>query len=230
RGNSRGYTEKNRSIRMKKILFISDFDGTISKEDFYKKIMYKYMPEKEETYYKDFKAEKIKDIDFLNEIFTTMNLEEDAIEDEIMQLEIDEGFEKIVEKCRELGIDFVILSAGCEYYIKKIMKKMKLESIPVFSNIGRYEEKGIRINPDQTSIFYSERYGIDKEKVVKHFREQYDMIIYAGDSAPDYKASLWADIRFVKGELIHLYEKTSRSYISIESLEDVISYLDNIKN
>lgn len=214
---------------MKKILFISDFDGTISKEDFYKKIMYKYMPEKEQTYYKDFKAEKIKDVDFLNEIFTTINLEEDEIEKEIMELGIDEGFQKIVEKCGELGIDFIILSAGCEYYIKKILKHRGLESIPVFSNVGIYQKKGIRINPDQTSEFYSERYGIDKEKVVKHFREQYDMIIYAGDSAPDYKESLWADIRFTKGELIQLYEKSSRSYIPIESLEEIISYLDNIK-
>ena len=174
---------------MKKLLVISDFDGTISEEDFYKKIMYKYQNEKVDTTFKDFKQGKLKDIDFLNDIFMNMDLDEEEIGKEIQELKIDTDLKALIECVKEMGGDFIVLSAGCEYYIKKILEGYGLEAIPVYSNKGIYKEKGLHITPDLESEFYSERYGIDKEKVVCHFKEQYEYIIYIGDSAPDFKAS-----------------------------------------
>ena len=51
--------------------------------------------------------------------------------------------------------------------------------------------------------------------------------MYAGDSAPDYKASLLADVRFAKDELIPLYDKAGEKYIPMKSFKDVISYLND---
>ena len=210
---------------MKKFLVISDFDGTISQEDFYKKIMHTHQSEKIHTSFKDFKAEKIKDIDFLNDIFMNMDLDEEEIDKEILGLKIDPQLKALIECVREMGGDFIILSAGCEYYIHKILKSIGLQGIPVFSNKGIYKERGMHITPDQQSEFYSERYGIDKEKVVMHFKEQYEYIVYIGDSAPDFKASLHADKRFGKDELINLYNKAGVEHSAITCLKDVIAEL-----
>jgi len=210
---------------MNKFLFISDFDGTISKEDFYKKIMKKYMPEKEKTLFVQFKAGEILDIDFLNNIFTTMDLSKEELEAEILDLEIDPTFFEAFKLIKQMGGDMIILSAGSEYYIKKILHQYDLSDIPVYSSEGIYKDRGLHITPNIDFDFYSPRYGIDKEKVVEHYKNKYDYIIYAGDSAPDYKASLLANLRFAKDELISLYEEAGEEYIPMESFKDVISYL-----
>lgn len=210
---------------MNKFLFISDFDGTISMQDFYKKIMKKYMPEKEKTFYVQFKAGEILDIDFLNEIFMTMDLTEEELEKEILELEIDPTFFNALELIKEKGGDLIILSAGCEYYINKILQYHGLSDIPVYSSAGTYKERGLHITPDVNSPFYSSRYGIDKVSVAQFFRDQYDCIMYAGDSAPDYKASLLADVRFAKAELISLFDQSGEKYIKMNSFQDVINYL-----
>lgn len=210
---------------MSKFLFVSDFDGTISMQDFYKKIMKKYMPEKEKTLYVQFKAEEILDIDFLNDIFMTMDLTEEELEKEILELEIDPTFFKALELIKEKGGDLIILSAGCEYYIKKILHHHGLSNIPVYSSAGLYKERGLHITPDVNSPFYSPRYGIDKVGVVQSFRDEYDLIMYAGDSAPDYKASLLADVRFAKAGLISLFDESGEKYIKMNSFQDVINHL-----
>lgn len=210
---------------MKNFLFISDFDGTISKEDFYKKIMKKYMPEKEKTTYLKFKAEEILDIDFLNDIFNHVNISKKELEREILDLEIDNNFFDTIEIIKELKGDLIILSAGCEYYIKKILIKHGIENIPVYSSKGLYKKQGLYITPDVSSPFYSSRYGISKEAVVKFFRNQYKYIMYAGDSAPDYTASLYADVRFAKDELIDIYNSNGIEYIEMKSFKDVSKHL-----
>lgn len=58
----------------------------------------------------------------------------------------------------------------------------------------------------------------------QNFRNEYEVIVYRGDSAPDYKASLHADIRFVKGELSDLYEKNGVEHMPISSFEEVLRY------
>lgn len=158
-----------------------------------------------------------------------MNLSKDELEKEILDLEIDPTFFEALQLIKQMGGHMIILSAGSEYYIKKIFHQHGLSNIPIYSSEGIYKERGLHIIPDIASDFYSPRYGIDKEKVVQHFRDKYDYIMYAGDSAPDYKASLLADLRFAKDELIPLYDKAGEKYIPMKSFEDVINYL-NQKN
>ncbi len=211
---------------MKKFLFICDFDGTISKVDFYKKMMYEYMPEKASTSFVDFKAGKLQDIVFLNDIFNHINLDESALNEAILNLPLDDHFKELVDEVHRLGGDFIVLSAGCEYYIKKLFKHYQMNDIVIYSNEGFYRDSGLHITPNLASPFYSERYGIDKEKVVLHFKNDYNFLFYAGDSAPDFLASLHADIRFGKDELIDLYKKHTIDYIPFTCFAEIIPLLN----
>lgn len=60
---------------------------------------------------------------------------------------------------------------------------------------------------DEYIEFYSDRYGIDKLSVVKKLKNNYKKIFYAGDSEPDIKPVLVADVVFAKGELVELLKK-----------------------
>ena len=67
---------------MKKWAFVSDFDGTISKKDFYHLVIEKYFPEGKELF-KQWKNGTIKDIDFLAKVFTSIHKEEAQIVEDI---------------------------------------------------------------------------------------------------------------------------------------------------
>lgn len=65
---------------------------------------------------------------------------------------------------------------------------------------------------DEYIEFYSDRYGIDKLSVVKKLKNNYKKIFYAGDSEPDIKPALVADVVFAKGELVELLKKNRLKY------------------
>ena len=60
---------------MKKWAFVSDFDGTISKQDFYWMVIDKYFPEGRELF-KKWKSGELKDIEFLGTVFASINQSE----------------------------------------------------------------------------------------------------------------------------------------------------------
>ncbi|MBJ7885707.1 2,3-diketo-5-methylthio-1-phosphopentane phosphatase, partial [Bacillaceae bacterium HSR45] len=67
---------------MKKWAFVSDFDGTISKQDFYWMVIDKYFPEGRELF-KKWKSGELKDIEFLGTVFASINQSEQKIIDDI---------------------------------------------------------------------------------------------------------------------------------------------------
>lgn len=213
---------------MKQLLFISDFDGTISLEDFYQQIMHRYLPEKVDAILDGFRTGSAKDIDLLSEVFANMNLSEEALEREIEEIPIDPAFQDFALEVRDRGGDFVILSAGCAFYIHKVLRRMELDWIPVYSNGGSYQSRGLHLLPDKASPFYSERYGINKAKVVQSLRGGYERVAYAGDSSPDIEPCKLCDVRFAKDRLIGKLEKLGVAHIPVEGFADIRQKMQEI--
>ncbi|RBP96341.1 HAD superfamily phosphoserine phosphatase-like hydrolase/2,3-diketo-5-methylthio-1-phosphopentane phosphatase [Cytobacillus firmus] len=209
---------------MKKWAFVSDFDGTISKRDFYLIMMDKYFPEGRELMSK-WKAGEMKDIDFLNKVFTSINQEEDQIISDINSIEIDEYVPDFIEKIQQNGGDFYILSAGTNYYIYHLLKKFGVEHVKVFSNEGYYHEKNVHMKIDKDHQHYSERYGIDKSKVIQDLKKEYETVFFIGDSEPDSHPAEYADITFAKNGLQDLLWKKDISFVPVEEFSEVEVYL-----
>lgn len=74
---------------MNKWAFVSDFDGTITDKDFYHFVIEKYFEDGRKLYTK-WKADDMKDIDFLAAVFGSINQEEEVIIDDIKSIKIDE--------------------------------------------------------------------------------------------------------------------------------------------
>ena len=64
---------------MKKFIFVSDFDGTLTEKDFYKIIMEEYLKEDCKKLYNDWRNKKIKDIDYLGYVFKSIGRNEKEI-------------------------------------------------------------------------------------------------------------------------------------------------------
>ena len=206
-------------------VFVSDFDGTLTEKDFYQMMIDDYLGDVGQTLYKEWRQGLHLDKDFLGKIYSTINREEDEILKDILRIEWDESAHEFIQKVRQCGGEFIILSAGTSYYIERLLKEKGLSDIKVYSNPGIYKDKGIHLQIDENSLYYSERYGIDKAKVVEDLKKQYTHVFYAGDSAPDILPCKIADMAFAKGSLQEMLRAENIDFIPIKSFKDVATIL-----
>jgi 2,3-diketo-5-methylthio-1-phosphopentane phosphatase len=210
---------------MNDFVFISDFDGTITKKDFYWILLDDYIGQKGIDYYKEWKKTKKIGTEFLNKVFTWHTFTDEERRQALNKVDIDEKLPDVIEEVKKQGGDFVILSAGFRYYIDYVLKQDSLDKIPVYTNEGSFKDNTFVMEPDKNSPYYSEIYGIDKEKVALEHRKKYKKVYFAGDSEPDYKAAICADVIFAKDELARLLDESGRAYIKYSSFEDILEYL-----
>ena len=209
---------------MKKWAFVSDFDGTISKKDFYWLVIDTYYPEGEPLY-KKWKAGEMQDIDFLSQVFQSIDQHEEQIIQDILSLPIDEHVPSFIRKVQESGGDFYILSAGTDYYIHHILEHYGIQDVPVFSNKGYYENKNVHLSIDENHKHYSRRYGIDKSKVIAELKETYDLVYFAGDSEPDSHPAKVADLTFAKDALQELLKDKNVPFVAVDSFQQIEEFL-----
>lgn len=209
---------------MKKWAFVSDFDGTISKQDFYWMVIDKYFPEGRELF-KKWKSGELKDIEFLGTVFASINQSEQKIIDDIHSIPIDEYVPDFIHHVQKSGGDFYILSAGTDYYIHYILKKYGITDVEVYSNKGFFKEDNVHMDIDENHWHYSERYGIDKSKVIQKLKEEYETVYFAGDSEPDSHPAKFADVTFAKDALQDLLRQQGVPFVAVETFEDIEQYL-----
>lgn len=212
---------------MKKWAFVSDFDGTISKKDFYHLVLEKYF-EEGQALYKQWKSGEIKDIDFLRQVFTSIHQEESQIIEDIHSLEIDEHVPSFIRKVQAQEGDFYILSAGTDYYIHHILGQYGIKGVEVYSNEGYYKEKNVHLNIDPEHPYHSERYGIDKSKVLTDLKKEYETIYFAGDSEPDSHPAKVANVTFAMKALQDILKENNTPHIEVDSFNDIEQHLIRI--
>ncbi|WP_347860883.1 MtnX-like HAD-IB family phosphatase [Salimicrobium sp. PL1-032A] len=205
---------------MKNWAFVSDFDGTISKKDFYWVVIEKYFPEGQELFRK-WKAGEMKDIDFLSTVFSSINQDEQQIIEDIRGIPIDPYIPEFIKTIQNHGGDFYILSAGTNYYIYHILEKYDIKGVTVLSNEGYYKDGNVHMDIDPTHRHYSERYGIDKAKVIRELKEEYETVHFAGDSEPDSHPAVYADLTFAKDALPDILKEKNVPFIPVTAFEEV---------
>ncbi|MCP3741015.1 MtnX-like HAD-IB family phosphatase [Rossellomorea sp. BNER] len=209
---------------MKKWAFVSDFDGTISKKDFYWIVIEKYFQGGQHLF-RQWKAGEIRDIDFLTTVFKSINQNEEQIISDILQIPIDEYVPSFIRNVQKNGGDFFILSAGTDYYIHHVLNKFDVENVHVFSNQGFYHKNNIHLNIDEQHIHYSERYGIDKTKIIMQLQEEYEIVHFIGDSEPDSHPAEFSDLTFAKDSLQDLLREKGITFIPVNDFKEVEKYL-----
>ncbi|WP_421378416.1 MtnX-like HAD-IB family phosphatase [Bacillus salacetis] len=209
---------------MKKWAFVSDFDGTISEQDFYDLVIENHYNEGKDLY-KQWKNGDMKDIDFLREVFRNINDKEENVINEIRDLPIDEYAMSFIENVQANGGDFFILSAGTDYYINHLLDHYKIENVKVYSNEGYYKDQGVHLNLDKSHPHYHERYGIDKSKVIQDLHKEYETVHFIGDSEPDTHPAEHADLVFAKKALQKMLSERNIDFIAVDTFKDVERYL-----
>ena len=221
------------NLHNNKLVFVSDFDGTISKRDFFAYVTQEILTPSDMKPWYEYKSGLITHVEALNRIFNKIRMSVQDFDKFIDTIEIEEYFEKTVFFCNDNQIDFYVVSAGADYYINRILGNLNLlDKVEIITNPSKYsQDRGLELFPvDKSHELYDLDLGISKKSFVQNLQAEGYKVIFAGDGMPDIAAASVADIVFAKDYLIELCEKDNLKYNKFMSYQDIYNFLKTVIN
>lgn len=182
----------------KEIMFLIDFDITISERDSTDILLEAHQPEFKKDLRRRYKAGELTIREFIKEGLGSLNITRDQyIETLRKNVRIDETFLKFVKS----GVNFKIVSAGSRLNVQGSLMEygLILTDDDVISNDLIFD------GPDRNEItvenpFLDEEkyYGVDKKEVVRMYQKKGYKVFFVGDGPSDYRAFEAADFNFVR--------------------------------
>ena len=178
-----------------KIIFLIDFDITISKKDSTDVLLETHNPEYRKKLREQYKNGYVTLREFVISGLQSLNItKEEYIKTLQDKVDIDESFIDFIKS----GADFRIVSAGTKLNIQGTLWKygIKLNDDKNISNDISFDGNRIKItNPFLDKEMY---YGVDKKEAVENFQRQGYKVIFVGDGPSDYRAVEVADFSFIR--------------------------------
>jgi len=190
-------------------VLVSDFDGTMTARDFFKLAIQQLLPPDVTNFWSEYRAGNITHFQALKKYFAEIRKSEAEVLNVVDQMELDPALPRAVADLRTAGWQVIVTSAGCEWYIRRLLGRAGVE-LEVHSNPGRFEEgRGLLMELPLGSQFLSSTLGVDKAAVVRHHAESGRSVAFAGDGFPDEEAArlVPGHLRFARGDLADVLEK-----------------------
>lgn len=214
-----------RELREKKIIILTDFDGTITKMDVGTALVENFGPKGWKRYEEKWIQGEIGSRYTLEYFYENMTQTTQQLIDFIdSNIEVDESFYDFYSYCRNNKIDLYIVSDGMNFYIDFILKKNKLDDIPYFSNL--YIDNGSYVKTKFP--YFNEQCGMCgncKSDQLQKFLDKETYIIYIGDGYTDRCVSGKADLVFAKNDLEKYCRNNNIDYIPYNNFSDVLEVI-----
>ncbi len=212
----------------KPILFL-DFDGTISKADAIDLILERYASEKWRTIEEQWKSGAIGSRECLREQVALINASENEINALLDEIELDEGFTKLLETCRRNKIETYIVSDGFDYCIERILSGTKFsQKLPVYSSHLEFTDGKWEPAFPHSGTFCQHNCATCKPQIIKNLNPKNAPTIFVGDGLSDRYAAQAADLVFAKKGLAKYCPSQNIKFAEYESLHDVNAKLAEI--
>ena len=209
------------------LALVSDFDGTITADDFFTLAAERYFDEKMLAPWRAYQSGEKKHFDALNEMFRQLKHLPD-LEEFTKNIPIDSCFSETARFCHEKHIPVYICSAGCDWYIKLLIGNIIRENqICLVTNHCEYSlQTGLVMQRlPKNHPCYDDEIGVSKTEVVRQLKEQGFHVIFAGDGKPDIHPAREADVIFAKKKLLQLCLKENIPTQPFQSFADIHRYL-----
>ena len=206
---------------------VSDFDGTITRRDFYLLIRELYMPESAPEYLELWRAGQLSHFDAMAGYFSHAPEEETALREMLAMTEPDPHFVSAVSALKAASWELIVVSAGSSWYIERILRELGIEAV-VHSNPGQIREgRGLALERPSGVPFFSAEVGIDKAAVVRDALGRYEQVAFAGDGPPDLEPSLLVPprFRFARGYLADELRRRQEPFREFSSWSEIVRCL-----
>ena len=212
------------------IAFITDFDGTITDEDFFQYVKDAFLDEAGLVPWQRYMQGELSHFDALKQIYGSLRVSEHELLDLIKEVSLDEWVIPTFELLDKAQIPIYIASAGCDYYINLLMNnEIARYKIQLITNPSTYTQANglVMDKPPQDNPFYDENVGISKAKIVKHLQQSDRRVIFAGDGPPDIEPSRYADVVFAKKILLDKCIEEGISTKPFNSYKDIYLFFES---
>jgi 2,3-diketo-5-methylthio-1-phosphopentane phosphatase len=208
-------------------VLVSDFDGTMTRHDFYKLAIEQLLPPTTPDFWADYRAGTITHFEALRRYFAAIPKSEDEVWEVARRMELDPELPDAVKALHQDGWTVIVTSAGCDWYIRRLLAEAEV-SVEVHANPGRYEAgRGLVMKMPPASPFRSESLGVDKQAVVRHHLAKGRKVAFAGDGFPDEDAArlVPADLRFARGDLADVLQRDGLEFERFHSWSEIATAL-----
>lgn len=206
---------------------VTDFDGTLTRRDFYEVVIERLLDAWIFEYWKDYLEGRKTHFEALHDVFQKIRVEEAVLLDAIRRMELEPRLQELVGKLDHAGWDVTIVSAGCKWYIKRLLHEAEV-SVPLHANPGVFHPStGLVMSLPRDSLFFDPNVGIDKVAVVRDALGRSGEVAFAGDGPPDREAALLVEPgrRFATGWLARKFDEEGVPYRPFERWSDVAEAL-----
>ncbi len=208
-------------------VLVTDFDGTMTQEDFYRVAMRHLLPPGTPTYFDEYRAGEITHFEAMRRIFEGIKQPEEEVLELLDEMQLDPKLGEAVDRLHEANWRVVVVSAGCGWYIDKLLSRAGVD-IDVHVSPGRFEPgRGLVMELPTESPYFSPTHGIDKVAAVRAAQELGGRVAFAGNSDGDLPAARLVDddLRFAREELPELLEREGLPYHRFERWSEIVDVL-----
>lgn len=208
-------------------IFVTDFDGTMTDHDFYSLVVERLLPADIPDYWIDYRAGKVTHFEALQKYFAAIRAEEPSVLKLLDKMELDPNLRKSVSRLEEHDWKVVVASAGCAWYIDKLLDGAGV-SLEVHANPGRFEPgRGLLMELPVESPFLSRLHGIHKAGIVRYFLEAGAVVAFAGDGFPDIDAAklVAGELRFARRDLADVLRRDGEAFTTYRVWSDIAERL-----
>ena len=207
---------------------VLDFDGTITDEDFFVYLKEAYFDDNALAPWRQYLNGDISHFEALRQMFGMLRIPVEELDALISTVKVDDWVRPLFELCYKMGVPMYIASAGCDYYIKRILgKEINKYNITLVTNGSTYTQKaGLKITaPPEDSQYYNKDVGISKRAVVEGLvSSDYD-VVFAGDGPPDIEPAIIATHVFAKKMLLEACKERGINTLPFDSCLDIYNFL-----
>ncbi len=216
-------------MEKKKLLVITDFDGTLSLTDVGYEVLLKFSGQGWEDIDRAYCEGEIGSKEAYARIAAILGgTREEMLRFVAENAVIDPHFKDFYAFCLERGIDVKVVSDGLDFYIDFLLKEHGLADIPFYSNTMTFRDG----RPEAIEFPYANetcnKCGTCKSDILKSCQAGFGKIFYVGDGYSDLCPARKADLVFAKGILwTRLSRKGQQGVRKYRSFRDVKEFLSN---
>jgi 2,3-diketo-5-methylthio-1-phosphopentane phosphatase len=208
-------------------ILVSDFDGTMTRHDFYQLAVSRLVPADLPDYWTEYLQKRLTHFQALQAIFAAIRGEEEHVVQVVRAMEIDPQLRPAVDRLQQAGWRIIVASAGCSWYIQRLLAEAGV-SVELHANPGSYEaQNGLRMTLPATSPYFCPSLGVNKAQIVRTALRAGADVAFAGDGYPDLEAAVLVpeQRRFARGALGETLRQRRFGFRSFSSWEEIAAQL-----
>lgn len=207
------------------MLFIIDFDGTISQRDTVDAMLEKFADASWMRIEEEWLAGNINAVECMSQQVRMVKADHVTLEGFFRAIELDPGFIPLYRYLHTFA-GVAVVSDGLDHAVKLAIRKTGLPNIPIYANRLHFVPDGLDISFPNRVANCAGGNGTCKCAIAQNLTLEHNgPVVLIGDGKSDACLAGRADVVFAKGSLIRHCEKNGIAHQPFETLADVLEII-----